>query len=88
MMYDACSKICVDPNGVKIFRFLCMLIWPFLDVYWIACSSLSALQPDLLMDVCVCVCVCVCVYVCAYDVCVCVVYVCVCVRVYAVCVCM
>lgn len=43
------SAIAIDPSGTETFTFLCMLVWPFIEAYYIAIASLFALQPDILM---------------------------------------
>jgi len=47
---DDGRNLTLDRQGKDTFIFLCMLIWPFIDVYWITVSALSALQPDHIME--------------------------------------
>jgi len=42
--------VCLHPSGVDTFLFLCMLIWPFVEVYFVSIASLFVLLPDQVME--------------------------------------
>ena len=42
--------ICLNTDGIDTFMFLCMLVWPTIEVYWIALVSLFVLLLILIME--------------------------------------
>lgn len=42
-------SLTIHPKGHDSFMFLNMLLWPFIDTYWITLSTLMQLQPNLIM---------------------------------------
>lgn len=43
-------SVSLNSSGVDDFLFLSMLIWPFIETYWIAIASLFVLLPDVVME--------------------------------------
>lgn len=39
------KTVSISPSGIEQFDFLCALFWPFIDAYWLLCSSFYALYP-------------------------------------------
>ncbi len=43
------SDLTIARGGRDTFLFLCMLLWPFVDTFWVTCTTLLSMQPDRIM---------------------------------------
>jgi hypothetical protein len=47
---SATQLISVLQSGEDLFQFLCFLLWPFVEAYWMVSASLFALWPDKMVE--------------------------------------